>query len=346
MTNTTSDNKLPVLKFTITLMVMVSVLFTCLFAYINQEAKPWTLLSDILVTTGVFTVLSLYAYGAIKLLAKAAMPVWLRPVAELLLIFTGAFFFLYLVYMDTRNVYESPAKLLTTMPFRLNISVNLLGTLFIYILEKSLTLYQLMLDKAAMAEKMEQEYSQVRLQALKSQVNPHFLFNSLSVLSSLVYTDAATSERFIIQLSQAYRYILEQKDTTLVSLEEELNFLDAYFFLLQIRFGKKIKLEKHIHTSAARYQLPPLTLQLLVENAVKHNKMSAAEPLTITITADEKIIEVKNNFNPREAEESSTGIGLDNIRKRLAYTSNEPVLVKQSGGWFSVTVPLCKPAAT
>lgn len=345
MTNTNSDTRLPVLKFTITLMVIVSVLFTSLFAYINEEAKSWSLLSDILVTTGVFTVLSLYVYGVIKLLAKMVLPAWVRPVAELLLIFTGAFFFLYLVYMDTRDVYQSPAQLLELMPFRLNISVNLLGTLFIYILEKSLTLYQLVLDKAAMTEKLEQEYSQVRLQALKSQVNPHFLFNSLSVLSSLVHTDAATSERFIIQLSQAYRYILEQKDAALVSLDEELNFLTAYFFLLQIRFGKKINLRKNIAAGTGQYLLPPLTLQLLVENAVKHNKMSTAEPLTIIIQADEKTIEVKNNFNPREAEERSTGIGLDNIRKRVTYTTNEQVLVKQAGGWFSVTVPLCKPAA-
>lgn len=344
MTETVNrDNKLPVLRFTIRLMVIVSVLFTSLFAYINEEAKPWTLISDILVTTGVFTVLALYVYGVIKLLAKTAIHAWVRPVAELLIIFTGAFFMLYLVYMDTRNVYESPETLLKTMAFRLNISANLLATLFIYILEKSLSLYQLMLDKSALAEKLEKEYTQVRLQALKSQVNPHFLFNSLSVLSSLVQTDAATSERFIIQLSQAYRYILEQKDAAQVSLQEEIQFLDAYFFLLQIRFGKKISLKKNITTDMSSYGLPPLTLQLLVENAVKHNKMSVTEPLQVIITAGAHTVEVKNNFNPRDAVQS-TGIGLENIKKRVAFTSNGQVLVKQAGGWFSVTVPLSKQA--
>ncbi|GAB2829824.1 hypothetical protein GCM10027043_34680 [Ferruginibacter profundus] len=328
-------------------MIVISILFPSLFAYINHDIKPWTLATDILVTSGVMAFLAFFIYGTIWLWGKIQLPgltYWVRQLAELIIIFAGSFYFLYAVYMVTRDNYKSPSELFRQMQFRLNISVNLLGALFIYILEKSFALYELMLIKSAQAEKLQEEYSQVRLLALKSQVNPHFLFNSLSVLSSLVHSDAETSEKFIIQLSKAYRYILEQKDAALISLKEELSFLEAYFFLLQIRFGKKIELKKNISVEPEIFQLPPLTLQLLVENAVKHNKMSVAEPLIIEISAHDKAIEVKNNFNPREAEERSTGIGLDNITKRVAYVTNDPVQVIQNDNWFNVIIPLNKPA--
>lgn len=347
MANTAAirNSKLPVLKFTVMLAIVISILFPALFAYINRELNPGTLMIDIMITCGDFIFISFFIYVVFLLNTKMqsmGVPYWIRQMLELLVIFTGGFYFLYTVFMVTRNVYDSPASLLHEMQFRLYISVNLLGVLFIYILEKSLTFYQLMLVKSAQAEQLQQEYSQVRLQALKSQVNPHFLFNSLSVLSSLVHSNAETSERFIVQLSKAYRYILEQKDAALVTLNEELNFLEAYFFLLEIRFGKKVILKKAITVDPDKYQLPPLTLQLLVENAVKHNKMSMAEPLIIEIIGADKNIEVSNNFNPREIEETSTGIGLDNITKRVAYVTNEQMTVNRHDEIFSVVIPLIK----
>lgn len=328
------------------LAIVISILFPALFAYINRELKPATLMTDIMITCGDFIFVSFFIHLVFLMNTKmqsAGVPYRIRQILELLLVFTGCFYFLYTVFMVTRNVYDKPSGLLHEMQFRLYISVNLLGVLFIYILEKSLTFYQLMLIKSAQAEQLQQEYTKVRLQALKSQVNPHFLFNSLSVLSSLVHSNAATSEHFIVQLSKAYRYILEQKDAALVTLKEELIFLEAYFYLLEIRFGKKVILKKLIAVDPEQYQLPPLTLQLLVENAVKHNKMSMAEPLIIEITAGEKNIEVTNNFNPRETEATSTGIGLDNITKRVAYLTNQQVEITRRNGVFCVTIPLIKP---
>lgn len=339
------NRKLPVLKFTVVLMIVISILFPALFAYINHETDLIRLLKDILITASVVTTISLFTFSVITLFNKAqakGFPYWLRQIAELTAVLVGSFYFLYVVFMITRNIYDSPSVLLLQMQFRLNISVNLLGAVFIYILEKSLSLYQIILTKDAQAEKLQEEYSQVRLQALKSQINPHFLFNSLSVLSSLVHTNPETSERFILQLSIAYRYILDQKNSSLVTLKEELDFLEAYFFLLQIRFGNKIKMNKFITLNPEIYQLPPLTLQLLVENAVKHNKMSATEPLTIELIAIENKIEVKNNFNPREVKEPSTGIGLNNIVKRVAYVTNEQVLITQEEEWFRAIIPLSK----
>ncbi|RYF79838.1 MAG: histidine kinase, partial [Chitinophagaceae bacterium] len=120
----------------------------------------------------------------------------------------------------------------------------MLGTVFIYTFLSGLNIYQLARQRETESEQLQREFAQVRLQALKSQVNPHFLFNSLSVLSSLVHVNAELSEQFIQHLAKAYRYILEQKELELVSLKEETSFLDAYFFLLQIRFDQKIRLEK------------------------------------------------------------------------------------------------------
>lgn len=339
------EYKLPVLKFTVVLMIVISILFPSIFAYINHEKKVWVLLKDIFITGVSFTIMAVFVYAILQLQhiqQVKRVSYWVRQVTELLLVTVSGFCFLYAAYMITRQVYKSPALLLQYMPFRFFISVNMVGVLFVYLLEKSLILYQLMLVKYAQTEKLQQQYSEVRLQALKNQVNPHFLFNSLSVLSSLVHTDAETAERFIIQLSKAYRYILEQKDAALVTLKEELNFSDAYFFLLQIRFGEKVNLKRTISIDTEAYQLPPLTLQLLVENAVKHNKMSMAEPLLIEITAGDKKIVVRNNYNPREKEERSTGIGLENITERVAYVTNEPVVIKQEKGWFAVTIPLHK----
>jgi two-component system, LytTR family, sensor kinase len=177
---------------------------------------------------------------------------------------------------------------------------------------------------------------------LKNQVNPHFLFNSLSVLSSLVHVSAETSDKFIQQLSKAYRYILEQKDVDWVTVKSELEFLDAYFFLLQIRFDKKIKLVKKIALDETEYTLPPLTLQLLIENAVKHNKMSNSEPLTITITSEDEFVVVVNNVNKREQHEASTGIGLENIQKRYAYITDKKIEIVNREQDFSVRIPLIK----
>jgi len=173
-------------------------------------------------------------------------------------------------------------------------------------------------------------------------VNPHFLFNSLSVLSSLVHVNAELSEQFIHHLAKAYRYILEQKELELVSLKEEMSFLDAYFFLLQIRFNQKIKLEKNISAEAEGLQLPPLTLQLLVENAVKHNKMSAQQPLLINVYALNNELIVENNVQQREQPETSTGVGLENIKKRYAMVTERKTIITQTPQTFRVQLPLLK----
>ena len=138
------------------------------------------------------------------------------------------------------------------------------------------------------------------------------------------------------------RYILEQKDTELVRLKDELDFLDAYFYLLTIRFENKIILIKNIQLRAEDWYLPPLSLQMLVENAVKHNKMSASEPLRITLNSFADRLQVTNNISAREEDVISTGIGLENIKKRLAYLTESEISILNTGTTFSVNIPLVK----
>ena len=196
-------------------------------------------------------------------------------------------------------------------------------------------------DMRLRAERLEKENVQAQFAALKSQVNPHFLFNSLSILSSLVHADAELSEKFIDQLSRAYRYILEQKDNERVLLKTELEFIQAYRFLLNIRFENKFDVVVNVpEADQSRYSIAPLTLQLLVENAVKHNRMSAKEPLRVQINLEGDGLVVRNNRQLRPQSEASTGVGLQNIINRYALLTERPVWVGENEGSFVVKIPL------
>ena len=333
-------------RLTLTVVLIVSFFYPVFFAYIDHELTVKVLTREWIFTAVRLTVIGLVAHGIIRLnnaVFKGFKAAWLRyPVEIVLLLFcTYWFLFGFVKYIDSPLTGSNPADP-NLWTFRRYIGLYMLGTVFIYTFLSGLNIYQVARQKEAQAERLQREFAQARLQALKSQVNPHFLFNSLSVLSSLVHVSAETSEQFIHHLAKAYRYILEQKEMNLVGLKEELGFLDAYFFLLQIRFEQKVKLEKNISADAEDLQLPPLTLQLLVENAVKHNKMSVQEPLVIKVSVEENNLIVENNLRPREEPESSTGIGLENIRKRYAMLTDRKPTITQTAEIFRVQIPLLK----
>ncbi len=216
----------------------------------------------------------------------------------------------------------------------------------------SISIFYLILNRKAhfrmrameiQAEQLRKENALAQFEALKNQVSPHFLFNSLSILSSLVHVDANLSEKFIVQLSRAYRYILEQKNNDTVSLKTELDFLNAYAFLLKIRFENKFDVKTDItDQEAEKHQIAPLTLQLLIENGVKHNRMSEKEPLVITILIHDDYLIVSNPVRPRiELEQiTSTGIGLANIKNRYQLLTKIPVEIEREEELFTVKIPL------
>ncbi|GAB4039461.1 hypothetical protein GCM10028809_60770 [Spirosoma gilvum] len=191
------------------------------------------------------------------------------------------------------------------------------------------------------AEKLEKENIQSQFTALKNQVNPHFLFNSLSILASLIRNNVNLAGKFITQLAKAYRYILEQKDNDLVLLQTELQFIEAYTFLLKIRFKDKFDVQFALTSSqASSYMIAPLTLQLLLENVVKHNQMSLKNPLLVKVEICQQKLVVTNRLQIRQSELYSTGVGLSNIINRYQLLTNQPVEVDQTSHQFTVKIPL------
>jgi len=194
----------------------------------------------------------------------------------------------------------------------------------------------------ARSEALEKQQLLNEIALLRTQVNPHFLFNSLSILSSLVHVDANLAEQFIEQLSRSYRYILEQKEQSLVTLRTELEFIKSYSFLLKIRFEHKFRLDIQLPDEILDdKKIAPLTLQLLLENAVKHNRMSEKEPLVVSVSVENgDILVVKNRLQRRATAPVSTGTGLQNIINRYALLTDRPVWAGETEEAFVVKVPL------
>ena len=177
------------------------------------------------------------------------------------------------------------------------------------------------------------------LMALKNQVNPHFLFNSLNSLSSLV-RDNEDATKFIDELSLMYRYILQSREEDLVSLEQELNFLKNYMYLIKTRYRNRVEIEIAIDTKWLKHTIPVLSLQLLVENAVKHNEISKENPLLIKVYIEDNHIVVENEMRPRKTLVKSTGQGLNNIDKRYLILKRNNIIIDQYENKFKVKLPL------
>jgi len=190
-------------------------------------------------------------------------------------------------------------------------------------------------------EKMKNERLAGQYQSLKDQLNPHFLFNSLNVLSNLVYEDADRANEFIEKLSNIYRYVLDVQDERLVSLVKELNFARSYLELQKVRFGDKLIYDIHVNETPG-VSLPPLSLQLVLENAVKHNAATTGSPLKIEIFTEQNQLVVRNNLQKRPLPERESGIGLKNISERYRFLTDSEVEICEENGLFSVSLPLIK----
>ena len=189
------------------------------------------------------------------------------------------------------------------------------------------------------AVELQKESMKAQYDSLKSQVNPHFLFNSLNALTNLIYEDQDKAARFVKQLSEVYRYVLDTQGKEVVSLDEEVRFLKSYLFLQQIRFGDKLKVDLQI--DSMNVQVAPLVLQMLVENAIKHNVISIDQPLTIRITGEKENIIVENNIQKKNVlPEDSKSIGLENIRRRYNFLGTRPIEVIDTGQSFTVKLPV------
>lgn len=189
-------------------------------------------------------------------------------------------------------------------------------------------------------EQLKHENLLVQLTSLKNQLNPHFLFNSLNTLSWLINEDKAKSQRYLQKLSQVLRYSLSMQEQSLASLKEELALVENYIFLLKMRFGDNLNVTTKVE-SPASFQIPPLSLQLLIENAIKHNVISSVNPLEVNIELQlaDKTIGVSNSLQLKPNSEG-TGIGLANLNQRFKLLTNKEIEIKQNETSFCVILPL------
>lgn len=253
----------------------------------------------------------------------------LMMVASITIIFLGYDYISYLGYQINWNNYA--------WALVIGIICNLLATSF----NEGAAFYEKWQATLDEAENLKKENLQSQLEGLKGQVNPHFLFNSLNSLSSLIADEPEKAEKFLDEMSKVYRYMLRNNDNGLTSLETELQFIQSYFHMLKTRYGDGLQMDTRIDDQFLKYQLPPLTLQMLVENAVKHNKILKESPLQISIltTNSGKLI-VSNNLQRKTQKVLSNKVGLTNISNKYRLMKQGEITVNDDGVEFAVIVPL------
>ncbi len=211
---------------------------------------------------------------------------------------------------------------------------------FIWILIASVFLLYVIWHQAIKREQqLQEETLKYQYRTLKTQVNPHFLFNSLNTLSEIVYTDAKKADNFIQKLSGVYRYILDNEETDFVSLNKEIEFVHQYIELQKERDNNKIQFNIDIK-NADRFKVIPVSLQILVENALKHNSISKENPLKIWIYDESGYLVVSNNIQRKNILDDSSGIGLPNLRERTKLITGREVIVSQENNQFIVKLPV------
>ncbi len=239
---------------------------------------------------------------------------------------------LYAVLSMPVQVNTAHLTLLMAFGFRVNLFLNCINAIVYYMNKLKKTQVE--------AEQFKKISVEARFEALRNQINPHFLFNSFNVLSTLVYKDQDTAARFIEQLSNVYRYLLYNQERKVVPLKDELAFIESYIYLLKIRFGENLSVKNEITRNGEQFYVAPAVLQMLIENAIKHNVVSRKNPLEIVLRSENGSIEVTNNLQEKEIKEESTLTGLKNIQDRYLFLTERQVKIEKSHSRFTVKIPL------
>lgn len=217
---------------------------------------------------------------------------------------------------------------------------GLVITLIVSLVFHAIFFYKALTEKRVNEQQIVAKTETAKYESLKSQIDPHFLFNSLNVLTSLIGENPKLAEKFTTKLSKVYRYVLEQKNKDLIELDEELTFAKTYMELLKMRFENAVTFEIPEKSSDSEFKILPLSLQLLLENTIKHNVVSEENPLKVIITEENGYLVVSNNFNPKSIMENGTKIGLKNIIDRYHLITLKKVLVEKTNENFIVKLPL------
>lgn len=225
----------------------------------------------------------------------------------------------------------------------LSFGIGLISNFIVTLLYETVFFFESWKINVRKTEALARENVQSQLESLKSQLDPHFLFNSLNTLSFLI-DDNKPAQKYLEHLADVYRYVLVSRQKDTVSLQEEMDFVNAYIYLNKIRFRENLMLESHISIKNMDKKIIPLSLQMLVENAIKHNIVSKEKPLTISISdillENENYLVVENNFQEKKTFEKSTKVGLQNISNRYQLLTSKLVLIEKNDKFFKVELPL------
>jgi sensor histidine kinase YesM len=221
--------------------------------------------------------------------------------------------------------------------------VILIAVIFITHVYETVFLVKQSESEIIRSEQLERAKAEAELEALKNQIDPHFIFNSLNTLSHLIEENPAKAKLFNDNLADVYRYILQNKARDLVLLREEMEFVKSYFLLLQIRFDKAVQLNIYITEEAMdQYLVPPISLQILAENAIKHNEFSETTPLLLEIEMKDGELVVHNHVRRKILRKRSSKIGLQNLRERYKLTTNKEIIIREDDRDFTVSLPILK----
>lgn len=243
-------------------------------------------------------------------------------------------------YIIDTGIFNEPSRFLNPDSLISSNSAAIFCTILVMAIYESIYFMNELKNSVEEKETLKRESLNAQLNALRTQVNPHFLFNNLNTLSSIIPENPQQAVEFVQQLSKVYRHILEVKDQKNISLKEELDVLRAYGFLLKTRFGNNLDIDINVPDEKLNKNIVPLSLQLLMENAIKHNIVSNDKPLKIDVYAVNGRLVVSNNLQRKNQLTESTGMGLDNIRKRYKLLSDKPVEVTENENNFTVSIPL------
>jgi two-component system LytT family sensor kinase len=250
---------------------------------------------------------------------------------------TGAFLIIYYlqVYLFAEGKFIMHA-------FIGEIKVAFIVTMLVTAIYESVYFFNMWKNSIVEAEELKRTNIQSQFETLKNQVNPHFLFNSLNTLITIIPENQELAMEFVQKLSNVYRYLLQNNSKEVVSLRSELDVVEAYLFLVKIRFGENFYVNTQVPAHFLDWHIAPLTLQMLLENVIKHNIISTEKPLTVEIYVEKDTLIVKNNLQRKHSRETSTKVGLQNIINRYKYLSDRAVEVIVTSTSFMIALPLIR----
>ncbi len=257
-------------------------------------------------------------------------------------IFIAIFFTVFAFFMFDPIEYNHFTDTFKETYFQISIIADTMVNCFILMLAKFIDQAEVVQRQEQHIKEIESEILRVKYQQLRAQVNPHFLFNSLNILISLINSNPHRATEFTKQLAAIYRYLLSNDKQDVVLLSEELKFVQKYAKILNIRYGDgiKITIPQVTDVSVLSMRIIPTAIQILIENACKHNIISTTDPLTINVSIDNNQIIVINNLAPRPMPADSTGLGLKGLKEKYKIIANKEIEIKETDSTFGVSIPL------